>query len=772
MSVLINSSNNEITDSKEICKEVKNFYQSLYSSRENQLIDVDLDQLLNRDTPKIPDADKERMEMQNVVTMEEAGKVLNNMKNDKSPGSDGFSVNFFKFFWKDLGVYLVRSINYGLKAGKLSTTQTQGLITCIPKGQKSKKYLKNWRPITLLNVTYKIASSCIGNRIRKVLPTIISCDQSGFMSDRFVGDNIRLMYDILNYAKVTKKVGIVLLIDFEKAFDSLAWSFLFKTMHFLNFSQNMIDDVKTLYNGIKASTLVNNWPSPWFPVARGCRQGDPVSPYLFIICSEILAHMIRQNHDVKGYNMLGCEVKISQFADDTSLFLDGTKKSFVSCVNIIDKFSQYSGLHMNADKTKVIWFGAPRPPEVKYLKNRNFEWNPEYFTLLGVRFSIHIDNITDDNIQLHMDAMRYEIGQWSKRDLTPFGKITVLKSLVLSKIVHILMSLPNPSRKYLKELEKMFFSFLWNGKPDPITRHNSYQKLESGGISMINIEKFISALKVAWVRRIVHNVEKTWHKLLRRTYRDIIYIEHFGPHFFKTAKATHENRFWSEVLKAYHEYSLHFQVRSNGEFLASPIMYNGNVLINNEVITRRDFIRNKIFNVNCFMKENSEFLTLREFSSKFNLRLDFLTYHGLIRAIGRYINSLGVLTNSIRTENNPPMHALLANKSGSSCIYQRILNKPEKPKGIKRWENKLYNIHPWPFFFKHLKKSTDDRKLLWLQFRIIHHILTTNRSVSKFKPNQCELCTFCNSNSETIEHVMWQCRYVQTFFNDLTNVFI
>ena len=85
-----------------------------------------------------------------------------------------------------------------------------------------KKYLKNWRPITLLNVTYKIASSCIGNRIMKVLPTIISYDQSGFMSDRFEGDNIRLMYDILNYAKVTKKVGIILLIDFEKAFDSLA----------------------------------------------------------------------------------------------------------------------------------------------------------------------------------------------------------------------------------------------------------------------------------------------------------------------------------------------------------------------------------------------------------------------------------------------------------------------------------------------------------------------------------------------------------------------
>ena len=88
---------------------------------------------MNRDTPKISDADKERMEMQNVVSMEEAGKALNNTKNDKSPGIDGFRINFFKFFWKDLGVYLVRSINYGLQAVKLSTTQTQGLITGIPK---------------------------------------------------------------------------------------------------------------------------------------------------------------------------------------------------------------------------------------------------------------------------------------------------------------------------------------------------------------------------------------------------------------------------------------------------------------------------------------------------------------------------------------------------------------------------------------------------------------------------------------------------------------
>ena len=92
---------------------------------------------------------------------------------------------------------------------------------------------------------------------------------------------------------------------------------------------------------------------------------------------------------------------------------------------------------MNADKTKVVWFGAPCSPEVKYLKNRDFDWNPEYLTLLGVRFSIDIDNTIDDNIQMHMDAMRNESGQWSKTDLTPFGKIITLEFLVLSNIVHI-----------------------------------------------------------------------------------------------------------------------------------------------------------------------------------------------------------------------------------------------------------------------------------------------------------------------------------------------
>ena len=121
-------------------------------------------------------------------------------------------------------------MNYGFDHRELSTTQKEGIITCIPKGNKSKKYIKNWRPISLLNISYKIGSGCIANRFKNVLEFIIDFDQSGFVSGRFIGDNIRLLYDVINFSREQNKTGILLLIDFEKAFDSVTWSFIKKIL--------------------------------------------------------------------------------------------------------------------------------------------------------------------------------------------------------------------------------------------------------------------------------------------------------------------------------------------------------------------------------------------------------------------------------------------------------------------------------------------------------------------------------------------------------------
>jgi len=141
-------------------------------------------------------------------------------------------LNFLSFFWKDLGFFLVNSINFGFSNKELSSTQKEGVITDIPISNKNKKLIKNWRPISLLNVTYKIATGCIANRIKKVLPLIIEPDQSGFMSNRSTCDNLRLLYDTLHFSKQLKHRGLMVLIDFEKAFDTISWSFIKKTNFF------------------------------------------------------------------------------------------------------------------------------------------------------------------------------------------------------------------------------------------------------------------------------------------------------------------------------------------------------------------------------------------------------------------------------------------------------------------------------------------------------------------------------------------------------------
>ena len=149
------------------------------------------------------------------------------------------TVEFFKFFWVDIGAFILRSINYGYKNGSLSVTQKQGLITCLPKPNKSRLSLKNWRPISLLNVVYKLASSVIANRVKQTLQDIIHENQKGFIAGRFIGENIRLIYDVLFETKQQNIPGLILSIDFEKAFDTVSWKFISKTLDYFNFGESI-----------------------------------------------------------------------------------------------------------------------------------------------------------------------------------------------------------------------------------------------------------------------------------------------------------------------------------------------------------------------------------------------------------------------------------------------------------------------------------------------------------------------------------------------------
>ena len=325
-----------ITNQEEILNEVQSFYKRLFSQPKNEC-EPQLKRIINNlETAKLSAV--EAMGLEHNLSVEEIGQALKQMKNGKSPGIDGYPAEFFKIFWKKLKFFVLIAYNWSYTKGELSVSLRQCLISCIPKGNKPRIFLKNWRPISLLSCVYKILSSAIANRLKGVLDKLISRTQTGFISGRYIGENIRLVYDLLHYTEKENIPGLIMLVDFEKAFDSVSWTFLYQVLDFLNFGTNFKQWIRLFNTNIVASVSQCGFLSKPFPIERGCRQGDPISPYLFILCAQILYLMIMKDKNIKCIMIRQKEVKITQFADDTTIILNGTEDSLQAALNILEIF--------------------------------------------------------------------------------------------------------------------------------------------------------------------------------------------------------------------------------------------------------------------------------------------------------------------------------------------------------------------------------------------------------------------------------------------------
>ena len=167
------------------------------------------------------------------------------MGNNKSPGNDGFTKEFYMYFFGELHRYLIESLNSSFNSGKLSNSQRQAVITLIEKKGKDKRHLKNWRPISLMNVDAKLASKSLVLRVRKVLTSLIKADQTAYVKDRYIGESVRLINDMLEYPDKNNIEAILFSADFEKAFDSIDHTFSFAVVKLYGFGPDFIEWVKT-----------------------------------------------------------------------------------------------------------------------------------------------------------------------------------------------------------------------------------------------------------------------------------------------------------------------------------------------------------------------------------------------------------------------------------------------------------------------------------------------------------------------------------------------
>ena len=758
-------------DQTDIINETKLFYENLYSYKE--VDEVDLDDILNfEDIPKLNE--NQKLDLEGKITLSEALHALKNMANNKSPGSDGFTVEFFKFFWKDIGELLVRAINCGFETGELSSTQKEGIITCIPKGGKPKQFLKNWRPISLLNVSYKIASASISNRLKKILPQLINNDQTGFLSGRYIGENIRTLYDLIAHTEKNNIPGLLLLIDFEKAFDSVAWSFIHKVLDFFNFGEQFKRWISVFYKNTKSCVTVNGHLSSWFKLERGCRQGDPLSPYIFILCVEILAHLIRKNSEIKGIKIHGREYLVSQYADDTSLILEATEKSLKNALNIITYYSKFSGLSMNHDKTRVIWLGPMKGSAIQICQEFDLNWDQDHFTVLGVKFSTNLHEVIDLNFTTKIRQIKDLLLQWSKRNLTPFGKITVIKTLAMTKINHLLIALPSPPLNMLKDLQSMFFKFIWGGPRDRIKRKVCTKDYGDGGLRMFDIFAFNDSLKVTWIRRILNADDKKWVNLLEAQWPDYFKFVSFGENFIKS-NVQKLNSFWKDVFRALCNFLSTFKTSTVEQFLNEPIWYNIHIKRGGKTVYNNNLFISGVRTINDLIGEDGNFLRFENFCELFGVNVNFLEYSGIIAAIENYKREKLTLLPNIRQKLRGPnmpefIRTICKEKKGCRKIYKRLSFNNERPTSIIKWENEFgrsFENFQWHKMFKLPFILTSSTTTRWFQTRLIHRILSTNTFLTKIGIKQDNKCSFCNDEPETLTHLFWSCPIVSHFWNSI-----
>ena len=176
---------------------------------------------------------------------------------------------------------------------------------------------------------------------------------------------------------------MILSIDFEKAFDNVSWKFINKTLAYYNFGPSIQKWIGLFQKGTEACIIQNGHMSESFSLNRGCRQGDPVSPYIFILCSEILGKMIRKNKDIRGISINNRQYKLSQYADDTQLFLDGSEKSLKTALYVLKTFYKISGLKINVETPKAIWIGALSHSENRLCLNYELDWTQGPFKMDG-----------------------------------------------------------------------------------------------------------------------------------------------------------------------------------------------------------------------------------------------------------------------------------------------------------------------------------------------------------------------------------------------------
>lgn len=352
-------------EEKDITHVISEYFRGIFTSNSNDPFTQIHGLIKSRVTPKM-----NRM-LTSIPSDSEIPEATASINGGKAPGPDGFSATFYQSYWHIIGPDVIRDIRGFFTSSFLHPQQNETHIRLIPK-ITSPRSVADYRPIALCNTHYKIIAKILTRRLKPLLPLLISQTQSAFVTGRSITDNVLITHETLHFlrtSEATKFCSMVVKTHMSKAYDRIEWSFVKEVLHLLGFDPIWINWIMCCIVSVSYSFLINGVPQGLVKPSRGLRQGDPLSPHIFILCTEILSALCikgEENRTLPGIKVARGSPAINHllFADDTMFFCKSSPRCVDALMKILSTYEDVSGQRINPQKS-AITFLAKTPAPVR-----------------------------------------------------------------------------------------------------------------------------------------------------------------------------------------------------------------------------------------------------------------------------------------------------------------------------------------------------------------------------------------------------------------------
>lgn len=755
--------------SLDIRKSFEKYYTKLYTQPEAADLNEVSKFLTALDLPTVG-TDQNKI-LTKEISEEEINKAISRLKAHKMSGADGYPSEWFKTFREILVPLLKRCFNYILKGGETPLSWGQAIISVIPKPGKDKTECSAYRPISVLNIDYRLYASILARRLETIIPDLIDTDQAGFVKGRQTQDNVRRALHLIDVMSHSNMQSVVISLDAEKAFDAVRWEYLYLVLARFGFNDQVIGCIKSLYCDPTARIKINGNFSDIVPLNRGCRQGCPLSPTLFALFIEPLIQAIREDKDITGVLVAGEQYKICAYADDILLTLSDPDTCLPKLLSLLKIFGSLSGYKLNLNKTQTLTFNYT--PQQNIHRMSQFKWKGTVVKYLGIQLPKDLSRIYDHNYTSVTVEIKNDLNRWSLLPMNMYDRIDTIKMKVLPKLLFLFQSLPlQVTQKQFSEWNRMISNFIWEKRRPRVKFQTLQLPKDKGGLALPCLEDYYRA---AQLRSLVFwcdpNCEAKW-KRLEQNQINIPLQSLLGDKSLLNKHLENLNSCNTVSLRIWHKLLKDKKFEKNARILRW-VAYDTDFTPARLDYRFKKWIEKGITSY-CMMVSSKGLKTFQQLKVRFNLeKQDFFRYLQLRNYFNKNIRSLEeeetnlvkifieALKGNTTKKLISKIYSSLQLERGLSTLYVKL--RWEKDANIKLTEEDWLNICK--------VQSTTSSSNLWREFtwkNIMRFFITPRIKESQSNnPQHAQCWRKCGCASAGHFHIFWECPKITAYWTDV-----